>query len=80
MEERMRNLEAMCICEGCPTYLGLGESDDYIAYCLPHRGKSRKIEAEVGCICPSCPVFEQMNFTTDFFCTRGTEQQQKGAT
>jgi len=32
---------------------------------------------EVSCICESGPEYEEMNFTTDFFCTRGTEKQQK---
>lgn len=77
MEKRLKEVESMCICEGCPTYLRLGEKDDYIAYCFPTRGKSKKIENEVGCICSSCPVYEEMNFTTDYFCTRGTEKQQK---
>jgi len=76
--ERLKRVEAMCICEGCPTYLRLGETDDYIAYCFPTRGKSKKIKEEAGCICPSCPVWTEMNFTKDFFCTRGTEKQQKG--
>jgi len=29
----------MCICGNCPTYLELGEEDDYIVYCFPTRGK-----------------------------------------
>lgn len=77
MKERLKKLEPMCICENCPTYIGLGEEDDYIVYCFPTRGKSQKIKDEVSCICPDCLVYEEMNFTTDFFCTRGTEKQQK---
>ncbi len=76
MEEKLKQVEGMCICEGCPTYLKLGESDDYIAYCYT-RGKSKKIKDEAGCICSSCPVYAQMSFTKLFFCTRGTEKQQK---
>lgn len=77
MEKMLKEVESMCICEGCPTYFGLGMEDDYIAYCFATRGKSKKIKDEVGCICPSCPVYEKMNFTTEYFCTRGTEEQQK---
>ncbi len=76
-EKRLTELEPMCVCGNCPTYLGLGEEDDYIVYCFPTRGKSTKINDELGCICESCPVYEEMNFTTDYFCTRGIEEQQK---
>lgn len=75
--EELKQFEAMCICEGCPTYLQLGETDNYIAYCFPTRGKSKKIKEEAGCICPTCPIWEKMSFTKDYFCTRGTEKQQK---
>ena len=44
--ERLKRVEAMCICEGCPTYLMLNETDDYIAYCFPTGGKSKKIKEE----------------------------------
>jgi hypothetical protein len=77
MKKRLKEFESMCICGNCPTYLGLGEEDDHIVYCFPTRGKSKKIKDEVSCICKSCPVYEEMNFATDFFCTRGTEEQQK---
>ena len=59
------------------TYLGLGEEDDYVVYCFPTRGKSKRIKDEVSCICEPCPVYEEMKFATEFFCTRGTEEQQK---
>ena len=77
LEERLKQVEPVCICEACPTYTNLGEKDDYIAYCHPLRGKSKKITEEVSCTCPSCPVWKEMNFTKVYFCTRGTEQQQK---
>jgi len=77
MEKMLKEFEPLCICGNCPTYLGLGEEDDYIVYCFPKRGKSKKIKDEVSCICASCPVYEKMNFKNEFFCTRGTEEQQK---
>jgi len=76
MKRRLKEFEGMCICGNCPTHLGLGE-DDYIAYCFPTRGKSKKINDEASCICKSCLVYKEMNFATDFFCTRGAEEQQK---
>ena len=74
MDEMLKEFESMCLCKPCPTYIGLGEEDDYIVYCVPARGKSKKIKDEIGCICPSCPVYEKMKFTTDYFCTRGIEE------
>jgi hypothetical protein len=73
----VNKVESMGICEACPTYLGLGRTDDYIAYCFATKGKSKNIEKEASCICPSCPVYKKMNFKTDYFCTLGTEKQQK---
>lgn len=79
LEERLKYVDSVCICKSCPTYKKLGEEDDYISYCNPLRGKSKKIKKEAGCTCASCPVWKEMNFTKLFFCTRGTEQQQKEA-
>jgi len=39
MEKMLKEVESMCICEACPTYLGLGRTDDYIAYCFATREK-----------------------------------------
>jgi len=47
-EKRLRKVESMCICKGCPTYKTLQKEDDNIAYCFPTRGKSRKIAEEKG--------------------------------
>ena len=30
------------------------------------------------CICPTCPMTEQIGLTHKFFCTRGTEKEQRG--
>jgi hypothetical protein len=75
MKNRLTQVDATCICRDCPTYASLGEKDDYISYCF--RGKSKKITEEVGCQCPDCPVWKETKFTKQYFCTRGTEQQQK---
>lgn len=60
-----KELQAQCICEGCPSYVDCGEP---LAYCLV--GISKCINTEKGCICDACPVFEEMNFDRIYFCTR----------
>jgi hypothetical protein len=75
MKDRLKQVDASCICGDCPTYASLGERDEYISYCF--RGRSKKITEEVGCQCPDCPVWKETKFTKQYFCTRGTEQQQK---
>lgn len=79
MDKRLKMVESMCVCRRCPTYKALGEKDDYIAYCFPSRGKSRKITEEKGCTCGICPVYGQMRFMTSYYCTRGIEMKQKEA-
>jgi len=64
----------MCICKSCPTYV---EGADPVGYCLPSIGRNEKITEEDQCICPGCPVFDDMNLTKTFFCTRGSEKEQK---
>jgi len=76
MAERLKHVEAGCICKGCPTYRALGTEDDYMAYCFSTRGRSKKITEEKGCICASCPIFSEMKYTKDHFCTRGTQKEQ----
>lgn len=58
-------LQAQCICRGCPSYVDCGEA---LAYCLV--GISKCIKTEQGCICSSCPVFEKMNFDRLYYCLR----------
>ncbi len=77
MEKRLKMIESMCICKGCPTYKALGSDDDYIAYCFPTRGRSKNISEEKGCTCGVCPVYAQMKFITAYYCTRGIEMKQK---
>ncbi len=74
----LETLEVMCICEDCPTYTNMGKKDDYITYCYHLRGKSKKIKKEVKCLCPDCPVLVEMGYTKTFYCTRGSEKEQKG--
>jgi hypothetical protein len=79
LEKRLKKFEPVCICGNCPTCLGLGEEGDYIVYCFPTREKSKKIKDAANCVRESCRVYEEMDFTTHFSCTRGTEEQQRKA-
>lgn len=78
MDEKMKQMKDFvmnnCICESCPSYKDCGE--DY-GFCYFSIGKSKCITEEKGCICPSCPVTKEMNLQKDYFCTRGSENDQK---
>ena len=79
-EEQIKATEAdkaLCICPDCPTYNECAQQKDELFYCA--LGESSKcIDRESGCICPACPVTEKMGLTKQYFCTRGTESQQRG--
>ena len=75
MEQRKQMVLSMCICKGCPTWV---EGAEPIGFCLPMIGKNAMITAEKGCICPTCPVFSKLSLTKDYFCTKGSEKEQKG--
>jgi hypothetical protein len=73
-EKMEQRIIGMCICRSCPTYV---EGADPVGYCFPAIGKNDKITAEDQCICPGCPVFEELSLTKTFYCTRGSEKEQK---
>jgi hypothetical protein len=79
-EERMEKIESfksLCICPSCPTYNKCAQEKDASLYCL--LGASQKcIREEVGCICPACPLWEKTDFKNEYFCTKGTEREQRG--
>jgi len=75
--ERMKQLKqskAMCICTGCPSYAGIGETE--LLFCGV--GKSSIIKEEKGCSCGLCPVVAHMGLTRLYYCTRGNEREQRG--
>ncbi|MFQ6108966.1 MAG: DUF2769 domain-containing protein [Candidatus Aminicenantales bacterium] len=76
--EEMKKMEekviGMCICRACPTYVA---GADPIGYCFPTKGKNERIQEEDQCICPGCPIYEEISLTKTFFCTRGSEKEQK---
>ncbi len=67
--------QKICICGKCPTWFACGES---WAYCLMESGKSKCITVEKGCDCPACPVQDQLGFTNEYYCIKGSNQAQTG--
>jgi hypothetical protein len=63
---------SLCICGGCPSYKGTGETA--LMFCVTR--KSRKIAKEKGCVCDRCPVTKQMSLKHDYYCTLGSEKEQ----
>jgi hypothetical protein len=68
-------LKKMCVCPSCPSYADCGEH----GFCSPQTGKSKCINQEKGCICGACPVTSEMELGHGFYCTRGSEDEQKKA-
>jgi hypothetical protein len=79
-EDRMKMIEdkrKVCICGGCPTYNNCARKVNELLYCA--LGKSPAcIREENDCICSGCPLTEQMGLKHQFFCTRGSEKEQRG--
>lgn len=75
MEEKKKMVLSMCTCRGCPSYVDCQED---IGYCFPGIGKSKCIKDEKGCICADCPVTTKMGLKHGYYCTRGSEMEQKG--
>ena len=78
-EEAARTTEARkvsCICPTCPTYNDCANGRNELLYCV--LGKSPEcISEEVDCVCPGCPVTDEMGLEHTFFCTRGSEKEQR---
>jgi hypothetical protein len=66
----------LCLCGMCPTYVDCREE---IAWCLAPTGKSACIKDEQGCLCPGCPVLDAEGFQHVYYCTRGSETDQRTA-
>lgn len=78
-EQRMKTVKErkkICICNGCPTYNECAKERNELLFC--NLGKSSKcITRESGCICPACPLTEDMGLKNEYFCTRGSEDEQR---
>ena len=81
-KERMKAIadsKALCICPDCPSYTECAQKKGEVFYCAVGRSPMC-ISKESGCICPACPITEKMGLTNQYFCTRGTEKEQRGTT
>jgi hypothetical protein len=66
----------MCICEICPNYRQCaGEEGEERAFCT--LGGSACIDVEGECLCATCPLSREMDLRYSFYCTRGSENQQR---
>ena len=75
--EMMKDKAKMCTCPQCPSYNDCAKGKMELLYCA--KGKSPEcITKENGCICPTCPITPQMGLVKTFFCTRGSETEQRG--
>jgi len=72
--KQLEKLKAMCICPDCPSYVGTGEKGRL--FCST--GKSSALKKEKGCTCGLCPVLVDMGLTRIYYCTRGSEAEQRG--
>jgi len=67
-----------CICDICPTFQACkGEKGEIEAFAFCTLGASACIETEVECLCSTCPLSREMGLAFSFYCTRGSETQQK---
>ncbi len=67
----------LCICGDCPTYNDCARDNQELLYCTLSKSPMC-ITEEAGCICPACPITEQMGLKHEYFCTRGSEKEQRG--
>lgn len=75
MMDKMKGIR-LCMCGMCPSFIDCRED---IAYCLAVSGTSNCIKDEQGCLCPGCPVLEEEGFSHVYYCTRGSEADQRVA-
>ncbi|MGB8216810.1 MAG: DUF2769 domain-containing protein [Candidatus Methanoperedens sp.] len=74
MQAQIKELDKICICGKCPTYIGTGEKK--LTFCAI--GKSAVIKKDKGCLCPTCPVQKNLSLRWDRYCLKGSGMQQSG--
>src|SRR5659263_13549 len=74
MQAKITELDKICICGKCPTYIGTGEKK--LTFCLI--GKSTMIKKDKGCLCPTCPVQKRLALRWDRYCLKGSGKEQSG--
>lgn len=73
IEQKKQKVLDMCICPQCPSWVECNEKG---GFCFLTIGKSSYISEEKGCICPGCPVTDDMGLAHDYYCTKGSEEEQ----
>jgi Protein of unknown function (DUF2769) len=74
MQIKIKELDKICICGKCPTYVGTGEKK--LTFCAI--GKSTIIKKDKGCLCPGCPVAKTLTLRWDRYCVKGSGKEQSG--
>jgi hypothetical protein len=74
MQVKIKELDKICICGKCPTYVGTGEKK--LTFCAI--GKSTIIKKDKGCLCPGCPVQKTLSLRWDRYCLKGSGMDQSG--
>ena len=78
-EEREKALEQNkpnCICPACPSYNQCAKGKGELLYCA--FGKSPECITDLkGCNCATCPITAMMGLSNEYYCTKGTEKQQR---
>ncbi len=74
MAAKIKELDKICICIKCPTYIGTGEKK--LTFCAI--GKSTIIKKNKGCMCPTCPVQGMMALRWNLYCLKGSGKEQSG--
>ena len=81
IEEKKKEIMAMCTCAGCPSYKDCSQEggEAELGFCFPTIGKSKCITEEKECICKECPATAKMGLKNLYYCTRGSEKEQLAA-
>jgi RecJ-like exonuclease len=74
MQAKIKELDKICVCGKCPTYIGTGEKK--LTFCAI--GKSTMIKKDKGCLCPTCPVQKNLALRWDRYCLKGSGKEQSG--
>ncbi len=74
MQAQIKELDKICVCGKCPTYVGTGEKK--LTFCAI--GKSTIIKKDKGCLCPTCPVQKNLGLRWDRYCLKGSGKEQSG--
>ncbi|MDD3754100.1 MAG: DUF2769 domain-containing protein [Methanobacterium sp.] len=75
--EKIKQLEADCVCPTCPTYNDCAKDKGENVFCIT--GKSKEcITMELGCLCPTCPLAQEygIGIVHNFYCRHGNEMEQ----